>query len=264
MNVKSHATLTYHYDRGDQNIRSVAFSNVAKTEVRDVKLCAKKYCGVEYFMPGDTITYTLIITNPGNYLAKSILIKDKLDQAEFLDSSFQFDFLNSKKYEVTKKVTKNELSFYIETLEAGAVCMITYQVQIEDVLSSFNEIKHSISVSSNEINEFAYEESKTLKQKYAKITCNKKTDEFTYLNSNLNYYITLKNIGNADAHDVELVDQLPKTFELSHAQDAISINNEPTSMYTFDKDTSLLKIIIPDVKANSNEVLVTIKGKIVK
>lgn len=263
MNVKSHATITYAYDIGNKNIKSVAISNVVSTEIRDVRLSVKKYSDSEYFQPNDIINYTILVSNPGNYPAKSIILKDKLDNTTYINESFKYDFMNMKKSEVSINIQDSLLIFNIEKLESNALCVINYKVKVNDDLNIDDEISQDYSITSNEVREIMLNDASKLRQCYAKIVCEKRSDPFTYVNNDLTYYITLRNIGNIDASNVEVVDQLPRTYEVSNDVDAITIDGQPIKSFTID-NTNLLKILIDTVPANNEEIQIEIKGKIVR
>jgi uncharacterized repeat protein (TIGR01451 family) len=262
MNVKSQATIAYAYTLGNLKIRSITTSNVVSTEVRTVDLLAKKIASTEYFKPADVITYSIIITNPGNSKATNITINDELFRQSFVKDSFRYLFLDDSKADIKLTINDNNLIFEIDELNPHAVCVLTYQVTVDEIEEICLDLRNCTSVSCKELTPFALNKF-DIKQRYAKIECTKKTVDHVYLNSDIAYEIMITNKGNVEAVDLELIDQLPQTFELNHSQDAITINNENCDIFAFDKNTHLLKMIIDRVEPFS-AVKVVIKGKITK
>jgi uncharacterized repeat protein (TIGR01451 family) len=259
MNVKSQATIAYAYALGSLKIKSITTSNIVSTEVRTVDLLAKKIASTEYFKPEDIITYSIIITNPGNSKATDVIITDSLFRQSFVQDSFRYLFLDESKADIKLSINDDNLVFEISELKAHAVCVLTYQVIVDEIEEICLDLRNCTSIASKEVQPFATNKL-NLKQRYAKIECLKKTVDHVYLNSDINYEITLSNKGNIEAIDLEVIDQLPSTFELD-SKDAITINDEPCDLYAFDKSTHILKLIIDKVDPFST-VKILIKGKI--
>ncbi|NLD27056.1 MAG: DUF11 domain-containing protein [Acholeplasmataceae bacterium] len=262
MNVKSQATIAYAYALGNLKIRSITTSNVVSTEVRTVDLLAKKIASAEYFRPGDVITYSIILTNPGNSKATNITINDELFRQSLVKDSFRYLFLDDSKADIKLTINDNNLVFEVDEVNPHAVCVLTYQVTVDEIDEICLDLRNCTSVSCKEVNPFALHKF-DIKQRYAKIECLKKTVDHVYLNSDIAYEIIITNKGNVEAVDLELIDQLPQTFELDHSKDAITIDNVECDIFTFDKNTNLLKLIIDRVEPFAS-VKVIVKGKITK
>lgn len=262
MNVKSQATISYAYALGNLKIKNITTSNVVNTEIRSVNLLAKKTASSDYFKPLDVITFNIIITNPGNSSATNVVINDDLFHQSYIEGSFKYLFLDDSKTKVSMKINENNLIFEITELKPNDVCVISYQVVIDDIDELCVDLRNTSNVYSKEVLPFTTNKL-DLKQRYAKIICEKKTVDFTYLNTDLNYLVKIKNTGNVDAIDLEVVDQLPKTFELSKTPDAITVDKKNIDIFVVDKETNTLKFIIDKVEAGKT-VEAVIKGKIVK
>lgn len=261
MNVSSQATISYAYALGSLKIKNITTSNVVNTEVRTVNLLAKKTANTEFFKPNDIITYNIVITNPGNSNANDVVINDDLFHQKFVEGSFKYLFLDDSKSKIALKVNENNLIFTIDTIKPGEVCVISYQVIIDDLEEVCVDLRNSSNIYSKEVQPFITN-NLNLIQKYAKIECSKKTVDYTYFNTDLSYLINLKNTGNTAAIDIEVIDQLPKTFELS-AKNPIMIGKQSIDIFVFDKETNILKFIIDKIDPNAS-IEVVIKGKIVK
>lgn len=261
MNVVSQAKVSYAYSVGNLKIRNITNSNLVTTEVRSVELKAKKVASQNFFKPNDIITYTLVIQNPGNTKVTDVVVNDDLYHQKYIEDSFNYLFLDDSKTEINITINENNLIFEIPEINANATLVITYQVEIDSVEEISMDILNIANIHSKEIKPFKTN-TIDLKQRFARIECEKKCVDYTYFDTDLSYSILLKNLGNLDAIDLEVVDQLPKTFELDKSK-PITINNNEIDIYTFDEDTRVLKFIVDKVEANG-EVEVIIKGRITK
>jgi hypothetical protein len=261
MNVVSQAKIAYAYAIGNLKIKSITNSNLVTTEVRSVELLAKKCVSQDSFKPNDIITYTTVIQNPGNTKLNNVVVNDDLFHQKYVEDSFKYLFMDDTTCDITLSKNDNNLIFEIPYLNPNAVVILTYKVEIDNIEELSMDIRNVANVHSNEIKPFKTN-NLDLKQRFAKIECVKKCVDYTYYNTNLSYSIILKNVGNVDAIDIEVVDQLPKTYQLD-AKHPITINNVDIDIFTFDEDTKILKFVVEKVPASS-EVEVIIKGKIVK
>lgn len=261
MNVVSQAKISYAYAIGNLKIKSIANSNLVSTEVRSVELLAKKTVSTEAFKPNDIISYTLVVQNPGNTKVTDVVINDDLFHQKYVEGSFKYLFMDDSRCDIKETVNENNLIFEISELNPNAVAILTYRVEIDNIDELSMDIRNVANVQSKEIKPFKTNNI-DLKQRFAKIECTKKCVDYTYFNTDLAYSIILKNVGNVDAIDIEVVDQLPKTFVLD-SKKPITHNKNEIDIYTFDEQTRILKFIVEKVPANS-EVEVIIKGKIVK
>lgn len=261
MNVVSQAKISYAYAIGNLKIKSITNSNLVTTEVRSVELLAKKCASSESFKPNDIITYTTVVQNPGNTKLTNVVVNDDLFHQKYVEDSFRYLFMDDSKVDIALTINDNNLIFEIPELNPNAVVILTYKVEIDNIDELSMDIRNVANIHSNEIKPFKTNNI-DLKQRFAKIECVKKCVDYTYYNTDLAYNIILKNVGNIDAIDIEVVDQLPKTFELD-SKKAISVNNNEIDIFTFDEETKILKFIVEKVPANK-EVEVIIKGRIVK
>jgi uncharacterized repeat protein (TIGR01451 family) len=225
-------------------------------------ILAKKTASTEFFKPNDVITYNLIITNPGNTKATNVVVNDDLFHQSVIASSFRYLFLSDKETVIKQSQNENNLIFEIDELSPHEVCVITYQVTVDEISELCVDLRNSSKISSAEIKPFSTNSIDIL-QRFAKIECSKKTVDFVYLNSDISYEVTLTNVGNIEAIDVEVIDQLPKTFELSKSKDAITVNGKVVDIYTFDHDLHLLKMLIDSIPPKGSSIVI-VKGKIIK
>lgn len=261
MNVYSQAKVSYAYSLGNLKIRSITNSNVVTTEIKQNRLLAKKVASSNYFKPYDVITYTLIIQNAGNAAINDVVINDDIFHQKYIENSLNYFFLDDSKSDINLTVNENNLIFEIPKLEPYATLIITYKVEIDNIEDLSMDILNIANVQSKEISPFQTN-TIDLKQRYALIECEKKCVDYAYYNTDIAYSIILRNKGNVDAIDLEVIDELPKTFELDKKK-PITINNTLVDIYSFDNETKILKFIVDKVSAFS-EIEVIVKGRIIK
>jgi|GEM_PF-812164 len=262
MNVRSQASVTYAYALGNLKIKNITHSNVVSTIVREVGLLAKKIANVEFFKPGDVITYNIIVTNPGNTKATKVTITDELDHQSYVKDSFRYLFLDDSEAEIKLGLKEGALVFEIDELEPKDVCVLSYQAVADKVEEICLDLRNSTCIKSREVKPFTTDQFE-IKQRYAKIECTKRAVDQVFLNSDIEYEILLTNKGNVEAVDLEVVDQLPVTFELDSGEDAITVNGKPAEIHVFNKDTRILKLMIDKVLP-SETVKVIVRGRITK
>lgn len=261
MKVVSQASIAYAYSVGNLKINSITNSNVVETEIRNVELLAKKTASQESFKPNDIITYTLVIQNPGNTKVTDIVINDDLYHQQYIENSFKYTYLDNSNETIKLTSNENNLIFEIKELNPNSVIIMNYQVKLDSLEDISIDIRNYANIESKEIAPFKTNNI-DLKQKYAKVECTKKCVDHTFYNTDISYIIILHNAGNVDAIDLEVVDQLPKTFELDK-NNPIKCKDKVIDIYSFDNDTHILKFLIDNLSPNE-KIEVIIKGRIIK
>lgn len=257
--IKSQATVFYAYTVGNSQIKSISTSNISYLDLREVNVLTKKFVNKEFYRPDDTLSYTIIISNIGSNCASNLVINDDLDNLDIDLDSLKINSLKQKEINSKFEIKDNSLIIEIPLLEIHDVLYINYLAKTKDAPQ---KLSNSAIIYSDEMPPI--ETNKTdLEQKYAQLHISKRTaTDYTYYNTDLSYLINLENKGNVAAVDVEVVDELPITFALNET-DAVTINNTPTSSYTIDSKTNILKINIDYIKPNS-KYEIKVNGKIIK
>ena len=252
--LKSQANVYFSYTVGTSAIKSMSTSNVSMVNLRDVSLISKKY----FYREGNEVTFSIIISNIGNYKAEKLVINDDLEGLELISNSLNVSTLKEGNIKYISTVNDNSLIIETSHLNELDALYINYHAKITSKSAiSTSAIIYSDNLAPIETNNVEIESGQ------AELIISKKTAcDYTYYNTDLTYIMTLENVGSLDASDVEIVDNLPSTFALKDTN-AILVNNISTTNYSFDSTTSILKIYVPVVKAGS-KLEIKINGSIVR
>ena len=262
MNIKSQATIYYAYDLDGISYKSTSTSNTLLTPLKVSSLYAKKIANASYFKPGDIITYTIVVNNGSSFKATNVKIKDKLDNQSFLNGSFKYYYLKDDGEDIRLTMDNQKLEFIVTEIAPYATVIIMYKAKVNDNLEIDKNLDNQSIISSDETKDFKTNDL-SIKQKYAKVICEKSIlNDYAYLNTNITYKITVKNIGNCEACDLEIVDELPETFKLSPSS-PIVIGDQEITNYSYDSDKCILRIPLDYLEALS-QIDIYINGSIVK
>ena len=151
---------------------------------------------------GDTIIYTIKVSNSGNYKATNVVVTDSLDVI--------FD---------GQTVKANEELAKIETLDAGkqATLKVGYVVTQDDIddLENLNII--NVATATDGKTTVEDEDDTIEKEQIEDYEINKKSelikkegnkDEKAEIGDTIKYTITVKNVGTATLHDVQITDEM--------------------------------------------------------
>lgn len=262
MNIKSQATIYYSYDLEGTSFKNVSTSNTLLTPLRVASFQAKKIANATYFKPGDIITYTIIVNNASNFKVNNISIKDLIINQTFIKDSFHYYYLNDTEKDVNLEISEERLDFTINELAPSSVCIISYKTKAKEDLELYEELQNRSVISIDEAKNATIDDF-SLTQRFAKVICEKSiSNDFAYLNSNLTYKIIVKNIGNFEARNIEIIDQLPETFHLLNSS-PIYINDIEFNNFTYDNDKCILTIPW-EILEPLEEITILITGSIIK
>lgn len=257
MEVKSMAKVKYSYNLDGINLTGLSQSNIVNTEVRKLGITVKKLSNSEFYRPNDIISYTIILTNTGNFRTNNVVIEDDITNQNYILSSLKFYSLGKDlKNSLIEELQNNKLILKIPFIDPNEIYVITYRTIIGPDIEKINS---SLSLISDEIKEKEQSEV-SLTQGYAQIECIKNvSNNITYLNSDLSYILKIKNNGNISAFNVEVFDELPITYELDKTN-PVTINN---LLIDYQYQNNILNFTIPEIKPN-NDIEVLINGRIIK
>ena len=255
MDIKSMAKIKYSYDLEGISLNGLATSNVVKTEVRKFNLLLKKLSNQEFFQENDIITYTLIISNTGNFKNTNVYIKDQIKDLEFINNSIRIMSLSNENINSTFSYNE-DLLIKIDEINPNEVIIITYKVRPNKAVNLIDTIT---TIKSDETN---LEEIKnqTLKQGFVHIECSKAvSSDVTFIDTDLTYILQLSNKGNISAYNVEVFDELPITFLLDK-YNPVTLNN---NLIKYKLEGNILKLLIPTIEPNA-VIDIKINGRIVE
>lgn len=255
MEIKSIAKIKYSYDLDGISLQGLAQSNIVQTEVRKFDLLLKKLSNQEFFQPNDIITYTLVMSNTGNYKNTNVIIKDLLSNQELIDYSIKTMSLSNNKVNANYSLENDFLTISIDEILPNEVIIITYKIR---ALDNTSQIKLLTTIRSDEITQKEINNN-SLKQGFAQIECIKTvSDDVTFINTDLTYILQLSNKGNISAYNVEVYDELPITFELDQ-YNPVTLNN---NLINYQLEGNILKLLIPAIEPN-NILDIKINGRII-
>lgn len=257
MNVKSMARVKYSYNLDGINLTDVITSNVVNTEILKKGLTAKLISSNDFFKNGDIMAYNIIISNTGTYEINNICLEIKILEQDFILNTLKYSSLNdSKIINVSYEFNDDTLKIFIPKMFESECLIIGYKTIMH---TSSLKINQNLKITCDDLDEII-SKPLVLKQGFAKIECFKKVnDDVTFLNSNLTYELTLRNTGNISAYNVEVFDELPKTFVLNE-NDPIICNDKNLE---YNLEGNILSFNLPEVNVN-NDITVFINGRIVE
>ena len=253
-NTKTKSMINYTYTIGDQVVHGAASSNYVEPFIRDVVISIKKDCNKKYFKPGDVLTYSLVLTNIGSYLAEFININEEILYQTLILDSIKASAIGD--IDFTYQEAVSGLDFTIQKLEPHESVHITYQTIVNELISHDFNIS---SVSEVEIDDqdLVYSNAVEVAQRYARVIVETTTDEFVYPNREYTYLVKATNVGNCIADDVELSMQLPSRYSLNY------IMVEDDNIENFTIDNNVLKFFVGTIDVNEVKSI-TVTGKISK
>lgn len=253
-NPKTKSLINYTYSVGDMIVHGSTSSNYVEPFIRDVVINIKKNCNVQYFKPGDVLTYTITVANVGTYLSEFINISEEILHQNIIADSIKVSSINDIDFMHQDSV--NGIDFIIKKLNPHESIHITYQTIVDEII---NPNQNIISTSEIEVDdqELIYSTPIEIQQKFARILCEAESSPYIYPNQPYQYILTVSNIGNCSADDVEISSQIPYSYEL----DSVYIDDEVCDVMSI--NNNILKFMIGEVDPNDSKII-TITGKIVR
>ncbi|MGL5822696.1 MAG: DUF7507 domain-containing protein [Sarcina sp.] len=162
---------------------------------------------------GDTITYTVVLTNTGNVAANNILFKDAIP------SELTFNAGSVVVGGIPDLVADPVVGFTIPTLAAGTSVSVVFTTTATSVPTTgviinnkaTTDFKYTVDPAFPNGKSGAAESNiKAINLGIADITMNKKVDKtYSDVGETINYTITLANVGNVPADNVIFTDAIP-------------------------------------------------------
>ncbi|MGL4847826.1 MAG: hypothetical protein ACRC28_02710 [Clostridium sp.] len=122
--IENMAKLTYVYNvTGTTTVPLTSYSNTVTTDIKEANFTnIKKMVDKLYTIPGDTLTYTIVVPNTGNVSGTNVILKDTIPNGTtFVTNSMQINGASS---------TEVPPNINLGTILAGEVKTIIYQVLV--------------------------------------------------------------------------------------------------------------------------------------
>lgn len=222
--ITNQAQVTFSYSGSE--ISKTNSSNIVSHSMKDkYSITVEKTSTNDCFRAGETLTYFLRITNTGCGCLSNIRIEDNITSEEyvtFVENSAKL-FMNGTMIDVVPDGT-SPLVFEIDgVLERDKELVLQYVVMVNSNISSeINEIINRVEVlaypcgcdcNRNSERVQASSELSIPKCEEAEVLITKAvSNDNVCCNEELDYFITLTNIGNVDATNVVVTDSLPANF----------------------------------------------------
>lgn len=221
--ITNQAHVSFSYE-GSEVVKTND-SNIVNSSIKDkYSISVEKTSTTECFRAGEVIGYIVRVTNTGCGCLSNFTVTDNLggeDYATYVEGSARL-FINGSMTEITP-TDVSPLTFTIqEKLERDAEFILQYNVLVSDTISSeVTEITNHVSVRGYACGCGCHSkdcvegcgELTIPKCEFAEVLITKAvSNDNVCCGEELDYMITLTNIGNVDATNVVVTDTLPENF----------------------------------------------------
>lgn len=221
--ISNQARVSYSYEGSTETYTND--SNIVNSSMKDqYSILVEKTATSNCFKAGDTITYMIHVTNNGCACLGRFEIIDRFENDEFtsyVEGSARL-FVNGSMHSIVP-TDLSPLSFEIsDKLEKDAELILQFNVLVSanidiDVLELINEVNvRAYPCNCYDDSGLSVEETASLsipKCEYAEVLITKAvSNDNLCCGEELDYIITLTNIGTVDATNVVITDQLPTSF----------------------------------------------------
>ena len=236
--------------------------------IKDTSLEISKKSDKKEVKAGDINTYTVTVKNTGSYDSRDTVVEDVLyGDAKYIKDTIKVvdkdnNIIDKSKYSIEwidKKTEKDENRFKIKfpIIEKGKDIIVTYNVQYAD-LEETQEIKNIIRAKGTNTNLAEPKEKDGVKViskgviKNTDIEITKKAEKQEITAGSRNKYtVTIKNIGDYKARDVNVKDILKGNAK--YVKDTINIVSSKEESNTIKNIEDIKKSIVWKDKNNNNE-----------
>ena len=217
------------------------------------KLTMEKTSDVNFAAVGDTITYTVVVTNTGNVDVEDILVSDLLtSDLQFIQGSVMIN-----------NVPKPELSILagipIQQLKVGGSVTIKFKAKIisksEDIISNQAVAEYVFIPAPGEPAQGGRDESNIneINVSFVNVDVEKTADtEFAVLGDTIKYTVRLTNDGEVDARNIIFKDKLPRSVKL--VPGSFKVNGNVINSVDLDKGVNIGTIKAGEVAVIEYEV----------
>lgn len=215
-------------------IRNTAESNIASVElvINSAQISVSKSVDKFFAVPGDVLTYTLVLQNTGNMPANNVIITDPVPPG----TAFVIGSVTG--------AAGTPPGLKVASIPAGGSVTVTFKVKVGSTIPSPNPIPNTAAVNftftidpADPNGGSGSAESNTVATQinFAKLTLIKNVDKtISYIGDIVSYQIAVTNTGTVAAGNVVLTDLLPTGTQIAAGSLIVSVP------YTGSPDTGLI------------------------
>ena len=225
------ANYSYYVDPNNPIINVSAQSNTVSTQINLGKLTVTKAVSLAYATIGDTLVYTVTVTNSGNVPATAVNFRDIIPTgATFVPNSVTINGVIQPGYDPFS-------SFTLGTINAGDSVIIRFNaivtsVPIPSLIANTANVTftYRINPSGPDIINETNSNTVTTQINLGQLTLTKTVDKiYATLNDILTYTVVVANTGNVDALNAIFIDNLQS--DVSFNTGSVTINGQSFTDY---------------------------------
>lgn len=224
--ITNQAFVSFSYN--DSTETKTNASNIVTQSTRSkYSFSVEKVSTTECFRAGENISYMITVTNTGCECLHNFIVSDNMSGSGYLsyvEGSSRI-FINGSMHMITP-TNLSPLTFDIsDSLSKGTSFILQYNALVdEDISTEVDEITNEVTVTAypccaDSGNDYFVTETASAtvtKCEYAEVLITKAvSNDYLCCGDDVDYFITLTNIGTVDATNVVVTDQLPATFNVS-------------------------------------------------
>ncbi|MGL6105485.1 DUF7507 domain-containing protein, partial [Romboutsia sp.] len=222
--VYQNVNYSYQFVSGIDTITNTGVTNTVEVEVQEGKLSVVKSVSKNTMIVGDTVAYTIDITNIGTQLAKKFYFQDKLDaNSSVVLESVVIDGILYPDYDPVA-------GFILPDLPAGDSTQVIFQAVLNSLPASTRVINRAFVTFGYIFNEYNYLREKTTSSNATSIQvqyvdvigerCN--NNNYPHIGDTVTYTLSLTNMGNIAASNVQVLE--PVVHGASFVDGSVKIN----------------------------------------
>lgn len=217
-------TFSFQFNQIENLITKTLVSNTTNIQVEYTEIMATRSSNNNYPLVGDTVTYTLKLTNIGNIPATDVaVLEPPIPGASFVNNSVYINGVNKPGYNPFT-------GFTIPSINPQSTATITYQVLINaiqpnELIENIAKIpfKYQISPSDPVISSEKDSNKVITRSNFVNITISETVDKaYATINDILYYTVTISNTGNIDAFNTVFLSNIQSNS--SFIENSVAIN----------------------------------------
>ncbi|WP_373600687.1 hypothetical protein [Paraclostridium bifermentans] len=226
---KADVTYSYYVDPEQTPITYKKESNTTTVEVFDTIISTNKSVDKAIAQIGDTLSFTIDITNNGNVAAQNISFTDLLDEnIEFIANSVYVNNIQQPEF-------NPNIGFDLEDIDADSTTTVTFAATIntrpaDNIIYNFATIDYSYVVDTETIEATINTNTTQTYVAIGELTVTKSVDkDYARVSETIAYTIVVRNTGSVDAINLNVQDLIQQ--EASFNSGTVVVNGETKPLY---------------------------------